>query len=149
MPQTEEVAEFTQVLKSFYDAAYDESQEHIPAVYNAFRKKKLPHNDELILQENGLVSLNVIAANSKVPNGDIMHHDRDGSGELVVENGTDSDYHKPYNSKINQDGAKEVMHHINGGVCAGNGRKKGKLLSIFSVLHMLDFVQYMHSVLDI
>ena len=45
MPQTAEVAEFTQVLKSFYEAAYNESQEHIPAVYEIFRKKKLPCKD--------------------------------------------------------------------------------------------------------
>lgn len=54
MPQTAEVAEFTQVLKSFYEAAYNESEDHIPAVYEVFRKKKLPCQDGIIRnKENG------------------------------------------------------------------------------------------------
>lgn len=143
MPQTSEVAEFTQVLKSFYETAYNESQEHIPAVYEVFRKKEIPSKDHLIINVNGLDSTvksslkkkhsssqgrpkeNGHVVNDKIINGDITHNQMNGRKEIILENGSSLDHHKPvFISDLDED-RREGVCQVNGSISNGEETKKG------------------------
>ena len=85
LPDTDEAAEFSEVLKSFYKVVYKGQDEQLPAILKVFKDEQAPQNIEInedLKSNEHYVPMH----KSSVPNGHIEMLDKNGTTEELPAN---------------------------------------------------------------
>ena len=86
LPDADEAAEFSEVLKSFYKEVYEGQDEQLPAILKVFKDEQAPQNLEI---KEDLIKSNehhVPQHKNSVPNGHIEMLDKNGTDEELPAN---------------------------------------------------------------
>ena len=85
LPDADEAAEFSEVLKSFYKEVYEGQDEQLPAILKVFKDEQAPQNLE-IKEDLKSNEHHVPQHKNSVPNGHIEMLDKNGTDEELPAN---------------------------------------------------------------